>query len=93
MKEMKISIPQKKEKNLYFTPDKFVFTDDEENKILVQWNRDARQMVDIFLDEYKKLAEKQNPDYMKNKALFYEILEDRLKPNWIEIFILDEINV
>ena len=87
MKEMKISIPQKKEKNLYFTPDKFVFTDDEENKILVQWNRDARQMIDIFLDEYKKLVDECSWDY----SGFYELLDERLKPEWIEIFVLKEV--
>ena len=92
MKEMKISIPQKK-KSKYFTPSKFLFTpsDEDWNKYLVQGNRDVQDLVDKFLDEYKKLLEETyNPDWNSD---FYEELAARLEPERIEIFPLDEVSI
>ena len=73
---MKISTPSGNTE-----PNCFLFTDDEENRIYVEWNMEKSELVDIFLDEYDKLVEKRNWDY----DLFYDELQKILKPKWINI--------
>ena len=64
----------------------FLFEDDEENKILVKWEGNKSELVDAFLDEYRKLLdESYEPDWNLD---FYDELGDRLEGR-MTIQILD----
>ena len=66
---MQISIPREDKE-----PNCFLFTDDWENRIFVEGYLDKSELVDIFLDEYQKMVERE--DWID----FYEELAEILKP-------------
>lgn len=72
MTKMKISIPNEEKQ-----PNCFLFTDDCENRIYVEWYMDKSELVDTFLDEYQKLSDRD--DWTD----FYEELAEILKPKWV----------
>ena len=77
-KEMKMKLPPNE--------NYFLFEDDEENKILVKWEGNKSELVDAFLDEYRKLLdESYEPDWNLD---FYDELGDRLEGR-MTIQILD----
>lgn len=77
-KEMKMKLPPNE--------NYFLFEDDEENKILVKWEGNKSELVDAFLDEYRKLLdESYEPDWNLD---FYDELADRLEGK-MTIQILD----
>lgn len=62
----------------------FLFTDDEENRIYVEWEKDKSELFDEFIDEYEKLVNDREGEYDS----FYEELQERL--NWkMRIKVLD----
>ena len=77
-KEMKMKLPPNE--------NYFLFEDDEDNKILVKWEGNKSELVDAFLDEYRKLLdESYEPDWNLD---FYDELGDRLEGK-MTIQILD----
>jgi hypothetical protein len=77
-KEMKMKLPPNE--------NYFLFEDDEENKILVKGEGNKSELVDAFLDEYRKLLdESYEPDWNLD---FYDELGDRLEGR-MTIQILD----
>ena len=77
-KEMKMKLPPNE--------NYFLFEDDEENKILVKWEGNKSELVDAFLDEYRKLLdESYEPDWNLD---FYDELGERLEGR-MTIQILD----